>query len=579
MNNKNSLFLIICIYFLISCTKAQTFYIAASGLETNSGTDSLHPWPISKLSNGNRFPNGSTFLFKRGDTLKGAVYVLCNYYVANNVDTTYFGSYGVGARPIITTRTMLEGTNVASKWHLTTIPNVWRIDLPLQVPNYPRILFKRKKDNHFVEATRAVDSFGVSPHHLFSYYNAKPQWFYFYSPEGNPAAAYNIEYPSSNRYTLLLEAMTNAVVEDLDIRAAGTASIDVQFCTGVSIRNCNIGWDAMRQGIRTAGPKNLDIFNNQIDSGDRIKDSINFKILNLSSLGLSDGVALEVAPQNIRLHHNTIRNFGHTCFAINSYAKDKKDSVKNIRVYDNILEAPDVDYCRGFGIETNYSVDSGIIIENNIIKHTTVANQILAKGLIIRNNIFWDLGQVNHYDYSTGFALNYSNYAGLQPQGMMIENNVFAYCGSGALYAGGDLKNDSSGSTIMNNTFRNNIIYNCGNNVRIPNWFPSMFKNGIGIYIYENKTVQNNVYTGNDVFNTETDTVIQYKKLYTTIAGFNALNESRTTNGKYDVIKNNLQINPIFNDPVNGDFRFKYTSPLIGKNIGVRPQIVLSAKR
>lgn len=47
-----------------------TYYIAAAGLVTNSGTSSSSPWPLSKVGSVT-YAAGDKILFNRGDTLTG----------------------------------------------------------------------------------------------------------------------------------------------------------------------------------------------------------------------------------------------------------------------------------------------------------------------------------------------------------------------------------------------------------------------------------------------------------------------------------------------------------------------------
>ena len=78
---------------------ATTYYVAAAGSDTNSGTSSSAAWQTIGKVNGSTFAAGDSVLFNRGDVWYGTALVVPSSGSSGSPIT--FGAYGSGANPII----------------------------------------------------------------------------------------------------------------------------------------------------------------------------------------------------------------------------------------------------------------------------------------------------------------------------------------------------------------------------------------------------------------------------------------------------------------------------------------------
>lgn len=549
---------------LISCLRpfGNTYYISASGVVSNDGLSAATPWPVSKVK-GN-FPNGTRFLFKRGDTFNGTINTSGNTttYVTNPADTLVYGAYGTGPKPIITTRSSFPGWNIASRWTLSTIPNVWRFEVITNVLSfYPRLWLSGGGSSTGIEWQKAADSSHVDAKKRTCFFNGSHQFIYVYATS-NPAKFYrNIEFPGINNNTLSLSNQDFVVIRDLDIRGATGATIDLEFCRSVVIKNCNIGWDCGRLGIRSNHALDIDINNNTIDSGDRSIDSF------LVEQGLGDGIYIAEGSKRWKVYKNYIADFGHSNIEITNYSKD---SLKDIYVYENYITAPHVDYCRGLGADCNNG--SNIVVERNKFENLPVQCQMECKGIIFRYNIINNITNCNHMEQGTGTGISIMGYGKFKPQGMQIVNNLISNCAGPGIDFTGTLAHDGSYEEALNNLIANNIFYNNGRDVKNASWYPSQFVTGVQLYIRDDPDVLNNQVRNNAFYVEGKPALIFYghcpKKDYLhTVSQFNAENSTRS-----DVITNNIIANPLFLNPVKSIFEVSDQSPLIGKGVNLGAQ-------
>lgn len=101
-------FIYLLLLILVSFSSmATTYYVSATGSDSNNGTSSVTPWQtLGKVSGITTFAANDLILFKRGDTFVGTL-VLPKSSTSGNPIT--FGAYGTGAKPIITSMETLSG--------------------------------------------------------------------------------------------------------------------------------------------------------------------------------------------------------------------------------------------------------------------------------------------------------------------------------------------------------------------------------------------------------------------------------------------------------------------------------------
>ena len=108
------LFLLSC-FFCATIVNAKTFYVSATGSDSNSGLTSSTPWKTISKINSAAYTNGDSILFKCGDTFYGSLTPTTN--------GISFSSYGTGAKPVIT------GLTTVSSW--TNLGNnIWEAVVP-----------------------------------------------------------------------------------------------------------------------------------------------------------------------------------------------------------------------------------------------------------------------------------------------------------------------------------------------------------------------------------------------------------------------------------------------------------------
>lgn len=93
-------------------SNATTYYVANSGNDANDGASETTPWQTIDQVNQVKFEDGSSILFKRSDTFRGAI-VTSKYPKGIT-----FGAYGTGDNPI------LAGSVNITGWKPTTSPGL-----------------------------------------------------------------------------------------------------------------------------------------------------------------------------------------------------------------------------------------------------------------------------------------------------------------------------------------------------------------------------------------------------------------------------------------------------------------------
>jgi hypothetical protein len=102
--------------FAASPAFAATYFVAAGGSDSNSGTDSLHPWQTIAKVNAAAFSAGDSILFNRGDAWYGTSLVAPSSGSSGSPIT--FGAYGSGANPIV------KGSTLLATGGFTLAPNL-----------------------------------------------------------------------------------------------------------------------------------------------------------------------------------------------------------------------------------------------------------------------------------------------------------------------------------------------------------------------------------------------------------------------------------------------------------------------
>src|SRR5579862_8939755 len=104
--------------FISLPARATTYFVAAAGNDSNSGTDSGHPWQTISKVNGAVFSAGDSVLFNRGDAWYGTSLNVPSSGSSGTPIT--FGAYGSGVNPIFKGSTLLNTSGYLLDTHLSS---------------------------------------------------------------------------------------------------------------------------------------------------------------------------------------------------------------------------------------------------------------------------------------------------------------------------------------------------------------------------------------------------------------------------------------------------------------------------
>jgi hypothetical protein len=107
-------------FFMALPGSATTYYVAAAGNDSSSGTDSGHPWQTIAKINSASFSPGDFVLFNRGDAWYGTSLNVPSGGSSGSPIT--FGAYGSGANPILKGSTLLNTAGYILDTHLSSAP-------------------------------------------------------------------------------------------------------------------------------------------------------------------------------------------------------------------------------------------------------------------------------------------------------------------------------------------------------------------------------------------------------------------------------------------------------------------------
>ena len=426
---------------------------------------------------------------------------------------------------------------------ITTGPKVWSMSLnynPVRVllsgTEYPRA---RTRDE--VNATARW------------YYDSAAKRFYVYALS-NPATYYSsIQFPGHSPYAVFVPPYNYVTIQNLDIVGGYVMGVSVNGADHLIIENCDFGRYAGRYGIMTlhnspnTKTSNRGIIRNcVVDSGKKFK-------MDFYPNYPEDGIKLYNGSNYWEVYENTVRDWGHAGISIQ--ADNTQFTSSYNKVYRNTITAANVDYCRGLNIEGLPGICRYNEITRNLIRFTTVRNQINGEYNIFAYNIIDTVKNTAHRIHGTGQGISLEGYDGYACNNNGIYNNVVLNCDEPGIQVWG-----YSGTTNKyGNRFINNIVFDCGKN-SIENYA------GMGIVIEDHSTVQGNTYMNNLVFNPGYTNTIFYRGERIPVSTFNSRNGRNS-----DAIGSNLAANPLFVNVNVGDYRLQSGSPCInaGRNVGL----------
>ncbi|MFB3785268.1 MAG: right-handed parallel beta-helix repeat-containing protein [bacterium] len=527
------------VFVLAPQTWATDYYVdAVQGNDAGGGTSVNAPWKSIAKVNSRSFNPGDQILFKRGGVWKEMLVAPSSGSASNPVT---LGAYGSGDKPVITAVDAIPGGKTAGTW-TNLSGNVWYMSLAAD----PLRVFLNGQEYGRAQTPSA-------PNATLRYgYDSAAKRLYLYAT-ANPASAYaTLEHAAARTHALRTNQKNYLVIRDLDLRGGGVASLEFAESNFITVDGCDIGWNSGKFGILAHGygaskvSLNGVIRNCLLDSGSRLRSPYH-----ISPEIPHDGIKLRYGCQNWEIHHNTLRDWGHTGIYVTG---DAGYQTKNNKVYSNYLTAPDIDYGRGLSIDG----PDGTCFNNemffNSVIDTTCRNQINGDHNLFYYNIIAGMTNVAYAANGTAQGISSEGYTGWASHHNQFFNNLILNCDEAGIKVWG-----FTGATDKYaNEYRNNIVYNCGRNSK------DNYKN-FGIVIENHTTVKNNIYTNNLVFQPAGITnVVNYRGTAMSVPTFNSQNGK---NG--DTAAGNLFGDPLFTDLAGGDYTLQANSPAIDAGIPV----------
>lgn len=222
----------------------HVYYVdSVTGDDASSGLDEMHPWKtLSKVSAANLLP-GDTVLFHRGAVFRGTLAAGENSYSHNNGSakaSLRFGAYGSGAKPVFLAS---EALDLPSDW-VSEGSNIWR-----SARSFPRDI----GNILFVNGSGVTVGFKK-----FAVTDLKTEKDFFYDLAGKRASGsgvvkiYSVSNPAAggalhvelapNLPNIYLENAHNVIVEDLDLRYAGSHGVAAANSDHIGVRRLDISW-------------------------------------------------------------------------------------------------------------------------------------------------------------------------------------------------------------------------------------------------------------------------------------------------------------------------------------------------
>ncbi|NOZ62117.1 MAG: T9SS type A sorting domain-containing protein, partial [Calditrichaeota bacterium] len=379
---------------------------------------------------------------------------------------------------------------------------------------------------------------------------AKSKWcysdnaLYLYST-GNPAEVFQSMQGNKLYLNVRIRKQKYLILENLDLEGGSGHTIAIYGCSYLTIKNCAIGRYAC-MGIRVnpyqgQSSHHIMIENNLIDSG------FHFIYGPPEKRGVEDGVLLTAGAHDCLIQSNQVLDWGHC--GIYLYASYEGDpGVYNNIVCNNFISGKNISYMHGIGTDGREGLCQNNEFYGNLIKDTTVRNQINGNNNRVHHNVI-DGVKNSPAKGATAQGFDLQGYGdGHVCHDNYIENNTIMNCEEAGIRIRAD-QNDK-----INNYFRNNIIYNCGTNSREA-------LNGYGIVIDNHASVKGNIFENNCIYNPTTTKVIFYRLKSLTVSQFNA------NNGEHnDQMNSNIQKNPLFVNEID-NWRLSGESPCIDNGL------------
>jgi hypothetical protein len=469
-----------------------------------------------------------------------------------------YSAYGEGDKPIFSgvVDLMRRSSGMPSGWNLhwsnpdnwvNEGNNVWSTHV--SGGNYARVWLDGVEKEKARSNTAGV---GITKEHPWQKINYR---FYVYSV-GNPANTFTSMKITSGDFSSSASKSKNYITwNNLDIQ--GWDRITISGGSHWIIEHSNLGKYSSAHALLISRDGDT-LTTNGIIRHNTFDSAFPFYMVRPDEGIIATQYALTLhngGQINWDIHDNYFAGWGYCAFGWTNH-HENGFMTEGIRFFNNYYTGEGLSYGRAFGGHqylAQVNENNPIEIFNNVFYSPAVQSQIGTPYLRVYNNVFIGARGKNDAGSSTGAnALSFSGYPGRQAYKNKIYNNIFAYNGfAGKFWSLREGRDSVEDVELVNNIFYNNGEYNKWRQLHI-----SDFSSNSELI---NPRIENNIF-----WSDKETKIIGAKKTSITVADFNALNGYQNL-----YPKGNMQVNPLFVDPENNDFRLKANSPAIGAGINV----------
>lgn len=358
---------------------ATSYYVSNAGNDGNDGKTEATAWKTISKVNSQTFSPGDVISFKRGDKWREMLTVTSSGNAASYIVYT---SYGTGVNP------QIIGSTQATTWSATGVANVWKsaTSLTTNPLTYGNVWF--------VETDGEVST-GKSQTYSSTFTNLKSEYdctwngniLYIYAAS-DPDSRYAIVEAAERLYSVSLNSKNYIKFDGIDMHygaKAGLFNSSYSIVTGLTVRNCDIGFsgynDGAGYGIHINCNKGLFENNSIHDHGRRGISLYNYTSSNI---------------RNVIIQNNTFYNGYHTTGVdiASGSVSGSTGNIYNVIIRNNLY----------------YHAENGSLSApsfNSMIGGQTAAGKI--DTVLIYNNIFKYSAGAGHYMLGDVYNVSYLN--------------------------------------------------------------------------------------------------------------------------------------------------------------------------
>lgn len=484
--------LIVNVLFFGTSSAQNTYYIANNGNDNASGTSIKSPWRTLEKVNSSKFHTGDSIMFNCGDVFEGQLKI-------KGVGL-YFGSYGSGAKPVISGKDKIETT-----W-INTGKNIWQVKLPsyraeltnifndnsqLPISRYPNkdtnngylnfdthrgtnILIDNSLDSNSdftgneiiirCEKWRIVKSKVLNHNNntltikntpgIIRLYNGYGYFFINNKKFINKSGEWAYD---SGGQSIYLKSLANPNTMNIYYSAIDTL-VTIKNASKIKIKDIDIKYAGkLAVQLKNSSEIVIDSVNILASGGDGITfNNVNNTVIKNSTVSYvnQSGIRTDIKSNNNTFKSNIISNIGNECYAkektfVGIDCNSDNSKIINNRIrstgYAGIISAGKNNLVKNNVVDSACLIldDSGGMYLNGSIRST---DGTVVENNIVTNSIGELYGTTSKYSLSNGIYLDHNS------RNITVRNNTVAFVNGNGLFLNVILE----GNILYNNT-----VYKC----------------------------------------------------------------------------------------------------------------------